>query len=229
MSDIWIIGLPILALDVINPVLLAAVILACTTDRPYALSLSVVIGHTAAYFAAGLLFLFGVGELLAAYTAPLQELINNPVPSDFVIGGLIGIVLLLVAIRWRVNPPAPSENPPKPEKPSLVSAFFFGVIINFIGIPFAVPYFAFVSQLMKKDPAQSVPALAVYNLGYAAVLLLVPLTLAVFGKTVMPVLLRINASVEKNSAYIMPVLLGLLGLAFLADAGFFFITGTGLI
>lgn len=229
MPDLWIIGLPILALDVINPVLLAAVILACTTDRPYALSLSIVAGHTVAYFVAGLLFIFGIGELLAGFSAPLQERINNPAPSDFVIGGLVGIALLVVALRWRVSPPAPSENPPKPEKPGLVSAFFFGVIINFVGIPFAVPYFAFVSQLMKEDPAQSVPTLVVYNLGYAAVFLLVPLALAVFGKIVMPTLLRINASVEKNSAYIMPVLLGLLGLALMADAGFFFITGTGLI
>ena len=229
MSDIWTIGLPILALDIINPVLLAAVILACTSERPYALSLSVVTGHTVAYFVAGLLFLFGVGELLAGYFAPLQELINNPVPADFVISGLVGIALLIVALRWRVSPPVPSKNPPKPEKAGLVSAFFFGVIINFVGIPFAVPYFAFVSQLMKQGLAQSIPVLVIYNLGYAAIFLLVPLALAVFGKMALPILLRINASVEKNSAYIMPVLLGLLGLALLADVGFFFFTGTGLI
>jgi cytochrome c biogenesis protein CcdA len=229
MSDIWTIGLPILALDITNPVLLAAVILALTTDKPYATSLAVIAGHTAAYFAAGLVFLFGIGELLAELSAPVQELLDNPDPSDFVISALVGFVLLGVALAWRVNPPKPSENQPEQPRTSLVSTFLFGAVISFIGIPFAVPYFAFISQLMKLNPAQSIPPLVIYNLGYAAVFLLVPLALAVFGEAIMPFLQRISAWVENAAAYVMPVLLGLLGLALLADAGLYFVTGTGLI
>lgn len=229
MSDLWAIGLPILAVDVANPVLLAAVILSLTTDRPIANSLALIAGHTAAYFAAGLLFLFGVGELLASLTGPVQELIDNPLPSDFVISAIIGLVLLVAALRWKINPPAPSDNPPEPAKSGLLSSFGFGAIINFVGIPFALPYFAFISQLMKGDPAQAILPLVLYNLGYAAVFLLVPLALVIFGSAVMPLLQKINQAVEKYSAYIMPVLLALLGLALLIDAGLYFTTGSGLI
>ena len=53
MSELWAVALPILAIDVANPVLLAAVILAATTSSPYSNGLAVIAGHTLAYFAVG--------------------------------------------------------------------------------------------------------------------------------------------------------------------------------
>lgn len=229
MSELWTIGLPILVVDVANPVLLAAVILAVTTPRPFTTSLAVIAGHSTAYLAVGLLVIFGLTDLVVDFAQPLIDYVNDPQPLDFVVSGLAGLALLAVALRWRTAPPAPSQKPPEPANAGVFPAFLFGAVINFIGIPFAVPYFGFLSQIMKLADSQALAPLVLYNLGYAAVFLLVPLSVAIFGKAVLPLLQKINAVVEKYSAYLMPVMLAILGLALLIDAGLYFATGKGLI
>lgn len=227
--NLWSVGLPILVVDVLNPVLLAAVLFALTTARPYASSLAVIIGHTAAYFTAGLLVIFGLAEILNRFLDPvLERLLNNPQPMDFVISLAVGLALIVIALRWRMDPPEPSEKPPEPASQGLLSSFFLGAIINFVGLPFAVPYLAFLSQLLKLEPAQTIFPLAIYNLLYAAPFLAFPLVLRLVGPSAMSVLQRINAFVESKSAYIMPLLLLGLGLGLVADAGTYFATGKGL-
>ena len=53
MLEFWAVGLPILLVDVANPVLLAMVLLALATDRPFLNSIMLILGHTLAYFLAG--------------------------------------------------------------------------------------------------------------------------------------------------------------------------------
>lgn len=229
MGDLWAIAAPILVLDVANPVLLAAVILSMTSDRPYANTLALIGAHTLAYTVAGFLVIYGLAELLELLLSPALYRLQNPEPIDFLIGFLAGLLLLWIALRWKTDPPHPSDAPPKPRKSGLVAAFLFGGVVSFVGLPFAVPYFAFVSQLMKFD-GPFVPAnLVLYNLLYAVPFLMVPAAVALFGRAVMPVLDRINKSVEKYAAYIMPSLLGIAGLVLVADAVTFFTTGQGLI
>jgi hypothetical protein len=48
------------------------------------------------------------------------------------------------------------------------------------------------------------------------------------GKEARPLLDRINARLERASAIVMPLLLGLVGLALLLDAASYFISGTSL-
>ena len=73
-----------------------------------------------------------------------------------------------------------------------------------------------------------VGALLVYNLLYAVPFLLVPVSLAVFGRSVLPVLTSINEFVERQSVYVLPIIIGLVGLTLFIDAAFFFATGEGL-
>ena len=63
MINLIIIFIPILLTDVINPVLLAATIYAVGTDRPYANSLALLCGHTAAYLLAGILIALGMNRI----------------------------------------------------------------------------------------------------------------------------------------------------------------------
>jgi hypothetical protein len=58
--------------------------------------------------------------------------------------------------------------------------------------------------------------------------LVVPVLLATLGERSRPVLQRINGTLDRASAFLMPVLLGLAGLALVADAGLYFATGEGL-
>ena len=229
MAELWTIGTPILLVDVANPVLLAAVILSMMTPRPMTNALLVILGHTVAYILTGLLIIFGLAEIAHDILAPVLERLRNPEPDDFVFGTVVGLALLWVAHRWRVEPPKPSENAPEPKGTGPVSYFFFGAVINFVGAPFAIPYIAFINQLLRMPDGAILPNLLLYNALYALPFLLVPASMALFGASVMPLLQRINAAVEKYSAYIVPVILALLGLVLLADAGSFFVTGQALI
>lgn len=229
MGELWAIAAPILVLDVANPVLLTAVILSMTSDRPYANTLALIAAHTLAYTVAGFFVIYGIAELLELVLSPAMYRIQNPEPVDFVIGFVAGLLLIWIALRWRTDPPHPTDAPPKPAKSGVGAAFAFGGVVSFVGLPFAVPYFAFVSQLMKFD-GPIVPAnLILYNLLYAVPFLMVPAAVALFGRSVMPTLNRINKTVEKYAAYIMPGLLGIAGLVLVVDAVKFFITGQGLI
>ncbi len=53
MSSIWAVGIPILLVDVANPVLLVAIAYALTRSRPIAKSYALILGHTLAYFTDG--------------------------------------------------------------------------------------------------------------------------------------------------------------------------------
>jgi cytochrome c biogenesis protein CcdA len=103
-------------------------------------------------------------------------------------------------------------------------------VINFIGIPFALPYFAAIDQILKANlpPAEVVVLLVAYNLAYALPFLIVPVLVALVGERSRPVLTRINATLDRTSTVLMPIMLGLVGLALIADAVLCFATGEGL-
>ena len=229
MSELWVLSLPILFVDIANPVLLAAMIASLTSEKPFAASLAVLCGHTVAYFLVGVLIVVGPIHLLTGWLAPLVDRFNNPVSDDYILGILLGVLLIAVAWKWKVAPPTPSENKPLAVSGGLVEAFGIGAVINFVGIPFALPYFAFINQLYKLDVDHKLTALLFYNIAYSTPFLMVPLALAVFGSSAMPILQLINQGFEKGAAYILPVILGLLGLAMVIDALVFFTTGQGVI
>ena len=77
--------------------------------------------------------------------------------------------------------------------------------------PFALPYFAFLSQLDRLAPEQTLVALAAYNTAYALPFLAVPLSVALSGSTVLSALGRVGAVVDRLSRLVPPVLLGLVG------------------
>jgi cytochrome c biogenesis protein CcdA len=215
--EIWTVLLPILLTDIMNPVLFAFLVYAAGTDRPVVLTSSMLLGHTLAYFSAGIVLALFM-ESIAAYLA-------SPRTMDFVIELILGLALLWVALMSSKDTgKRPEEKPPEF---TVVSAFAFGAVINFIGIPFAVPYFAAIDQILKADfsTVQAVISLVAYNLVYALPFALVPVLSAVMGERAKPVLARINAVMEKVSGFLMPLMLGLIGLALLADALSYFIRG----
>jgi cytochrome c biogenesis protein CcdA len=103
-------------------------------------------------------------------------------------------------------------------------------MINFIGVPFAVPCFAAVNQVLKADLSTefSVLALAIYNAAYALPFLLVPIAVALMGDRSKPVLEKINEVLIKLVDTFMPILLLLVGVALTADALSYLIAGEAL-
>ena len=216
-------------LDFQNPVLLAAVILCMSTDRPFQNALILIAGHTVSYTLFGVLIIYGLAAIFEGLWVPLRELIENPEPADYIIACLLGLLLLWIAVKWRINPPDPGKKPPEPKTGGVLGYLFFGAVINFVGAPFAVPYFAFINQLLRLEQSLILPNLILYNILYALPFLLVPLAVAVAGRSILPLLQRINAMVDKYSAYVIPLLLAALGLFLVTDAVLYFTTGAGLI
>lgn len=218
--ETWTVLFPILLTDVVNPVLFAFMVYAAGGSRPVLLSSVMLLGHTLAYFAAGI--------VLALFMESIAVRLANPRSIDFVIELVLGLALLWVAFGARKDSgKRPDEASPKF---TVLSAFGFGAMVNFIGIPFAVPYFAAIDQILKTDLtiAQSVLMLVSYNLVYALPFTLVPVLSAVMGERAKPVLGRINRFLDKVSAFLLPAMLGIIGLALLADALKYFLTGSSL-
>jgi len=67
-----------------------------------------------------------------------------------------------------------------------------------------------------------------YNLAYALPFTIVPLLSAVMGERARPLLMKINQGLDNVSGVLMPLLLGLVGLALLADAIAYFVQGSPL-
>lgn len=220
MTELWTVLTPILLTDVLNPVLFAFLVYAAGTDRPVLNSSAMLLGHTVAYFSAGVVIEIGLDAII--------DRLQNPQNIDFAIELVIGVVLLLLAVPTRKNTgKRPDENTPTLGP---FSSFSFGAIVNFVGIPFAVPYFAAIGQMMQVDLSRNEVfiTLAAYNLAYALPFTIVPILRAVMGESARPLLDRINAVMDRISGVLMPLMLGVIGLALFADAVAFFVTGASL-
>lgn len=211
---------PILLADVLNPVLFGFMVYAAGTKSPIANSTAALMGHTLAYFGAGILLAPGIEGITAR--------LGKPLFIDYIISLVIGILLIWMTV-------GSSRKKKEAKKPSYeglspVKAFGLGAIINFIGIPFALPYFAALGQILKANlsTTHSVLVLLGYNLAYALPFMVIPGLLVIMGAAGRPVLERINVWVEKIAGYLMPVMMGGLGIALVVDAIVFFSTSKGL-
>ncbi len=222
MLDLWTVLVPILLADIINPVLFAFMVYTVGTDRPLINSSAALLGHTVSYLGFGIALAFGFEAI--------TDRLANPKPFDYGLGLLIGFLLLWVA--WRTRSGNQKKRPePQVERLSPLKAFGIGAIINIVGLPFALPYFAALYQILKADLSviDSIMLLAGYNLGYALPFLVVPALALVLGEGSRPVLARINEKVDRVSAYLMPLMLGLVGIVLVIDAIRYFVIGEGLL
>ena len=140
--SLWAILAPILLLDLLNPVLLAAVIYALGTQRAMANAVAILLGHTASYFAAGIGLALGIEAL--------TERLRNPEPMDF--GIEIGLGMLLLAAGFAMARGGGGESDfGEAERLSPGSSFAMGGVINLIGLPFAIPYFAAIGRMTAAE------------------------------------------------------------------------------
>lgn len=211
---------PILLVDALNPILFAMLVFAAGSGRPVANSSALLIGHTLAYFVAGVAVSFGIDQV--------AERLANPQPIDYILSGIVGIGLLWMALRTKKDGAPVASEPGWELTPA--KCFSFGAVVNFIGVPFALPYFAVVDQILKADLswAESLGALAIYNAGYALPFVVVPVAVAISGETAKPLLDKINGFLARASDIVMPWMFGLLGLALIADSIAYFLRGEGL-
>lgn len=220
MSDLLLILTPILLSDVANPVLFALLVYLAAGHRGVVTSCAALLGHTTAYLGSGIVIAFAFAEL--------TEFMSNPGAIGYGLGALLGMVLLWVA--WLTSRSAPEKEKETTPAESPASAFVTGAIVNFIGIPFGLPYFVAIDQILKTDLDVwgCIAVLAGYNLAYALPFLIVPVLTLVMGENARTLLTRMSNTVERIGGTLMPLILGALGIFLIADAVFYFRTGSGL-
>lgn len=221
--ELWVVLLPILFADVVNPVLLAALIYALGSPRPLLLSSALLAGHTLTYFGAGIVLAIGLESA--------SHRLANPEPVDYIIEALAGVALLGIGAAMATGKQAADRmDSGAVAGLGLLGAFVAGMVINLVGIPFAVPYFGAIAQILKADlsAAAALAHLGLYNALYALPFCLVILARVAFGAAAAAPLQRVNDALGTLSAALVPVLLIGIGAAMLADSGWYWRTGVGL-
>ena len=222
--ELWSVLVPILLADVLNPVLLGALIYTLGSSRPLLLSSSLLLGHTATYLGAGIVLALGIDSI--------ADRLANPKPVDFAVEAVAGLALLAIGIAMaRGRKAKERRGEEEMQELGLPGAFATGSIINLIGIPFAVPYFGAIAQMLKADLSVTgtLALLAAYNALYALPFALVIGARAVFGERADGPLRRLNAAMERGSAVLVPLLLLAIGAFFLADAAWYLLRGEALV
>ena len=211
---------PFLIVDILNPVLFALMIVAAGGVKPVINSSAVLAGHTAAYFASGIVLALGLESL--------SSRLANPQPVDFIIELLFGLLCLWAALGSRDGNASKERQPAGEISPAV--CFGFGAVVNFVGVPFAIPYFGVIDQILKADltTESALAVLALYNVLYALPFLLVPVLVLVMGNASRPLLEKINQVLTRTTDRFMPLMLLLLGTALIADAIKFLVTGKAL-
>ncbi|WP_096086211.1 cytochrome c biogenesis CcdA family protein [Agaribacterium haliotis] len=206
MADLVALLFSILLLDILNPVLLAVMIVAAASSRPVANSLFLLLGHTSAYICVG---------LVASYALEaLSQRLQLAKPADLLISAVLGLACLFAAyIAFTKNKTSEPAKNTTPDQASALSYFLYGAIINFVGAPFALPYFAAIDTVSSADISlqQAYLLLLGYNIGYALPFLAVPLAAAFAGAKATKFLETINRKLSSLMAVLSPWLL--LGLA----------------
>ncbi len=221
MFELIVTSIPILVSDVLNPVLLAGVIFGLGSRRPFLNSTLLLLGWFVTYFAAGILLALGLDAII--------DFFKTPRPIDFVIETVLGLLLIGLGV-YVVRSGQRHKKGREFDDADTLSAgtsFWIGASINLIGMPFAIPYFAFLGQILKADLdwMGALMVLLIYNLLYV-----LPFSLLIFIRLIYrqesDVLFKsISDGMERLSGVVMPILLFLLGGALLADAFVFFSTG----
>jgi cytochrome c biogenesis protein CcdA len=224
MFELIVTSIPILVSDVLNPVLLAGVIFGLGSRRPFLNSTLLLLGWFVTYFAAGILLALGLDAII--------DFFKTPRPIDFVIETVLGLLLIGLGV-YVVRSGQRHKKGREFDDADTLSAgtsFWIGASINLIGMPFAIPYFAFLGQILKADLdwMGALMVLLIYNLLYV-----LPFSLLIFIRLIYreesDVLFKsISDAMEWLSAILMPILLFLVGGALLADAFVFFSTGNPL-
>jgi threonine/homoserine/homoserine lactone efflux protein len=221
MSDLLPIIFPLLLTDLINPVLLAAVVFSLGSNKPFLNSIFVLLGWFVLYFVSGIALAIGLDAII--------ELITNPKPIDFVIEIIIGLLLSWLGLSIIFKKKPKQKEPQYDDAATLtpIKAFGMGAIINIIGLLFALPYFAVIDQILKADLAwiPSLTVLLIYNLLYILPFASLLLVRILYRERSEVIFSKINSVMERIADVLMPFILIGIGGALIVDSIYYFIKG----
>lgn len=164
MCDFYILGLvllPILITDLVNPILLTGVLYGLGSNRPMVNSWIIIGAFFLSYFISGILIALGFDAFIDTFE----------LTEGFAYSIELLVALLLIWIGYgqlKAGDTHPEEQLKHERSMSPWDAGLLGLQVNFVGLPFAIPYLAAIDQILKAeiDPFPSVAVLFLYNVLY---------------------------------------------------------------
>ena len=233
MLDLLPVLIPIALVDSasITPLGLVPLTTILAGRRPYQTALAFLAGLFVSYLLMGLAFLFGLSTVFMRLNAWIGHRWNNPEPADFGLELLLGVVLVVVGFRIADRRRVRQQERNLDAGVTPGAAFGFGFMLNVVGFPGALPFFAFADQILRADPpAQSTVLLMAV---YAAIFVL-PLTVMVLLRVLLgsrgdALMLGIKGFFDIWGRRLLIVLLLALGVALTVDAALYFLRGVPLV
>ncbi len=212
MSTLIAILLPIVLIDMVNPILLAGVIYGLGSTHPFINGTAILISFFMTYLFSGVLFAMGLDFVMEMYHLP-------PI-YDYVLELIVAALLFIFAWKIYHAPKAhPEENLIHSKTMTLGESLFVGLQINLIGLPFALPYFAAIDQMLKADihAMQLFNVLLLYNIIY-----ILPFSLLIFvrwccKKNSNRIFQTANRKMHDASVKYLPFIFLILGLVLVED------------
>jgi len=195
--------------------------------RPFGTAFAFLAGLFISYLIMALLFLFGLSSVLTRLNAWLSYRWDNPEPADFGIQILVGLVMLFFGLRIAEKRKSRSSGRELQSGVSPVSAFGFGFLMNVVGFPGALPYFAAADRIAQADPPVSEAVLAVvfYVTIFVLPLTAIVLLRALLGQRMDAIMQAIQGFFDTKGKRLLMVLLVLLGLILVVDGVAYFLGG----
>ena len=195
--------------------------------RPFGAAFAFLAGLYVSYLIMCLLFLFGLSSALIRMNAWLSYRWDNPEPADFGVQVLVGLVMLVFGLRITEKRKSKSGGRDIQSGVSPASAFGFGVLMNVVGFPGALPYFAAADRIVQANPptADAVVAVIYYVLVFVLPLTTTVLLYALLGQRMDAVVQSIQGFFDSWGKRLIMVLLVLLGLILVVDGVAYFMGG----
>jgi len=132
MDQLFIILIPFLLADMINPVLLGGAIYTLGSRHPYRNSWAMFSSFLVTYLFSGVILAVGIEYLTDAFEIPLY--------FDYILELFVAALLFYFAWKqWKEGDQHPEEELDHEKGMSVWDSIFLGFQINIVGLPFAIP------------------------------------------------------------------------------------------
>jgi len=229
MLELLIVLTPIALIDSasVTPLGLVPLATILAGKRPIGTAFAFLAGLYVSYLVMCLLFLFGLSAALMRLNGWLNYRWNNPEPADFAVQVLVGLVMLVFGLRITEKRKSKSGGRDIQSGVSPASAFGFGVLMNVVGFPGALPYFAAADRIVQANPPtfDAMVAVVYYVMIFVLPLTAVVLLRALLGQRMDTAVQTIQGFFDSWGKRLLMVLMILLGFVLVVDGVAYFLGG----
>ncbi|MGA8165070.1 MAG: GAP family protein [Waddliaceae bacterium] len=218
MSGLFLILVPILLADMVNPILFAGVVYGLGSRRWAVNTWIILISFSLSYFLAGLIIALGLEGFSQKY--------HIPEVFDYVLEFFVALLLFYFAWRmYRSGYQHPEKKLTGGKAMRAWDAWKMGFQINLIGLPFALPYLAAIDQILKADLhfITVICILFLYNAGYILPFAAMLGIRWLYQEQSQDIFDRINVWIDRVSEKYLPIIFAILGLLLIEDCVSYFL------